>query len=417
MALAPDAARGVDPCGPAASATVASPPRVRFDRNELAGAFGDIGTDLPLLLAMIPAAGLDAGSVFVLFGLAQILTGVAYGLPMPMQPLKAMAVIVIAQRISANVLFGAGLAIGAVMLGLTVTGLLQWLVRVIPRCVVRGVQLGLALSLGQLALQQYVPATGASGFVLAAVCFVILAFLLGNRRVPAALPVIGLGVVVALASGIDTDAITAGLGLHLPSPRVPAWTDVMTGFAVLALPQLPLSISNSVIATHRTLKDLFPERSVTVRKIGATYGIVNLVLPFFGGVPLCHGCGGLAGHHAFGGRTGGSVAIYGGLFLLIGLFFGGAASEVVRLFPLPLLGVVLLFEAVALGSLVRDIAGSRRELMIALIVALCALGLPQGYVVGLVVGAALYYAGVGLRGIPGPTAGEEGPGGREGDPP
>ncbi|MCK6530636.1 putative sulfate/molybdate transporter [Myxococcota bacterium] len=417
MALAPDPARGLDPGGPVASAAVAPPPRLRFDRHELSGAFGDIGTDLPLLLAMIPAAGLDAGSVFVLFGLAQVLTGVAYGLPMPMQPLKAMAVIVIAQQISADVLFGAGLAIGAVMLGLTVTGLLQWLVRVIPRCVVRGVQLGLALSLGQLALKQYVPAAGASGFVLAAVCFVILASLLGNRRVPAALPVIGLGVVVALASGIDTAAITAGVGLHLPSPRVPEWTDVVTGFVVLALPQLPLSISNSVIATHRTLADLFPERSVTVRKIGATYGIVNLVLPFLGGVPLCHGCGGLAGHHAFGGRTGGSVAIYGGLFLLIGLFFGGAASEVVRLFPLPLLGVVLLFEAVALGSLVGDIAGSRRELTIALVVALCALGLPQGYVVGLIVGVALYHAGVGLGGIPGTTAPGDGPGCREKDRP
>jgi hypothetical protein len=371
-------------------------PRVRFDRNELGGAFGDIGTDLPLLLAMIPAAGLDAASVFGLFGLAQILTGVLYGLPMPMQPLKLVAVIVIAERLSADVLFGGGLAIGAVMLLLTVTGLLGWLVRVIPRCVVRGVQLGLALSLGQLALGQYVPAMGNSGYVLAAACFVLLAVLFGNRRLPAALPVIGLGMVVALASGIDTDVLTAGMGVHLPVPRVPVWSDVMTGLLVLALPQLPLSLSNSVIATHRTLHDLFPERYVGVRKIGFSYGLVNLVLPFFGGVPVCHGSGGLAGHHAFGGRTGGSVVIYGGLFLCIGLFFGGAASEVVRLFPLPVLGVVLLFEAVVLGSLVRDVAGSRRELMIAILVALSALALPQGYVIGLVVGTALYYSRLGL---------------------
>jgi hypothetical protein len=388
-------------------------PRIRFDRNELSGAFGDIGTDLPLLLAMIPAAGLDAAGVFVLFGLAQILTGVAYGLPMPMQPLKAMAVIVIAERLPGSVLFGGGLAVGAVMLLLAATGLLPWLVRVIPLAVVRGVQLGLALSLGQLALRQYVPAMGVPGYGLAAAGFVLTVLLLGNRRIPAALPVIGLGVVVALASGIDTSAIAAGMGLHVPQPRAVPWSDVATGLVVLALPQLPLSLSNSVIATHRTLRDLFPARAVTVRKIGLTYGIANLVLPWLGGVPVCHGCGGLAGHHAFGGRTGGSVVIYGALFLAVGLFFGGAVAEVVRLFPLPVLGVVLLFEAVALASLLRDVASSRRDLRIAILVALCALALPQGYVVGLLVGTALHYAGVGLETSEPGAAGSAGDGAGE----
>jgi hypothetical protein len=370
----------------------ADAPRLRFDRNELGGAFGDIGTSLPLLLAMIAAAELDAGSVFLLFGLAQAGSGIVYGLPMPMQPLKAMAVIVIAERLTENVLFGGGLAIGAAMLLLAVTGLLQWLVRVIPRCVVRGIQLGLALALGQLALRNYVPAMGAFGYLLAGLSFVALVLLYGNRRVPAALPVMGLGLVVAIASGFDNQAVAAGMGVHLPEPRLPAWADVMTGLVVLALPQLPLSLSNSVIATHRTLQDLFPWRAVSVRKIGLSYAFANLLLPFFGGVPVCHGSGGLAGQHAFGARTGGAAVIYGAIFVCVGLFFGGAAAEVVRLFPLPVLGVVLLFEAVALGSLVSDVSGSRRELMIALVVALSALALPQGYVVGLLVGTLLFYS-------------------------
>ena len=90
--------------------------RIRFDRNEFAGSFGDIGTDLPLVIGMVLAGGLDAASVFIMFGLAQIATGLVYGLPMPMQPLKAMAVIVIGQKLSGDVLFGGGLAIGVVML-------------------------------------------------------------------------------------------------------------------------------------------------------------------------------------------------------------------------------------------------------------------------------------------------------------
>jgi MFS superfamily sulfate permease-like transporter len=366
-------------------------PRIAFNRHELSGAFGDIGTDLPLIIAMIPAAGLDAASVFVMFGLMQIATGLAYGIPMPMQPLKAMAVIVITEKLAGATLFGGGLAIGIVMLVLAGTGLLAWLARVIPHPVVRGVQLGLALSLAGLALRRYVPALGAPGYVLAAVCFALIVALRGNHRVPPALPVVGLGVVVALIWNVDASAILAGVGFRLPTFHVPSLDDVALGAVVLALPQLPLSLSNSVIATERTVRDLFPQRAVSVRKIGLTYSAVNLVLPFFGAIPLCHGCGGLAGHHAFGARTGGSVVIYGSLFLLIGLFFSGAAGEVVRLFPYPVLGVILLFEALALATLVRDVTGSRRDFTLTLLVALLAAGLPQGYVIGLLVGTLLHW--------------------------
>lgn len=68
---------------------------IRFDRNELSGAFGDIGTDLPLIIGMIIAAGLDSASVLIMFGVMQLLTGFVYRIPMPVQPLKAMAAIVI----------------------------------------------------------------------------------------------------------------------------------------------------------------------------------------------------------------------------------------------------------------------------------------------------------------------------------
>src|SRR5690606_9583861 len=155
---------------------------------------------------------------------------------------------------------------------------LERLVRVIPRCVVRGVQLGLALSLARLALGQYVPAMGPPGYALALVSFVLLALLFGNRRIPAALPVIGLGVVVAFVSG-GASGITAKPGIHLPVPQVPAWTDITTGFVLLALPQLPLSLSNSIIATHRALRDLFPQHQVGVRKLGFSYGLANVIIP------------------------------------------------------------------------------------------------------------------------------------------
>jgi MFS superfamily sulfate permease-like transporter len=364
---------------------------IRFDRNELAGSFGDIGTDLPLVIGMVLAAGLDAGSVFIMFGLAQIATGLVYGLPMPMQPLKAMAVIVIGQKLSGDVLFGGGLAIGVVMLLLVVTGGLSWLARVVPRCVVRGVQFGLGLSLASLALKNYVQADGLPGYVIAAVAFVAMLLLLGNRRVPGGLVVILLGVGYALVTRFDSIAQAASPSLALPQLHTPTWDDILTGFLVLSLPQLPLSLSNSVIATNQTIKDLFPEREIGVPKIGLTYSIANLIMPWFSGIPVCHGCGGIAGHYAFGARTGGAVIIYGSLYLLLGLFLSGQISHVIEVFPKPILGVVLLFEAVTLLLFIRDQAGNQRDLMIALLVAMIAFTLPQGYVVGLLVGTAIYY--------------------------
>lgn len=365
---------------------------LRFDRHEWSGSFGDIGTDLPLLIGMITAAGLDSASVFILFGLMQIGTGLVYRLPMPMQPLKAMAVLVITGHIAGDTLFGAGLAIGLVMLLLTATGLLTALARGIPTCVVRGIQFGLGLSLASLALKTYVPSGGTEGWLLAAFGLVVMLALWRNRRLPAGLVVIAIGLVYAVARSLDASAIAAGFGLAWPRFQAPSVDGMLTGLVVLALPQLPLSLSNSVIATSQTCKDLFPERRISVRKIGLTYSLINIVMPFFGGIPVCHGCGGLAGHYAFGARTGGSVIIYGALYVLVGLCFSRVFQEVLLVFPRAMLGVVLLFEALALMLFLRDQLASLRDTIIALLVALIAFLVPQGYVIGLLAGTAIYYA-------------------------
>src|ERR1017187_3251554 len=192
---------------------------IRFDRNEFAGAFGDIGTDLPLIVGMILAAGLDSASALIMFGVMQIFTGLRYGIPMPVQPLKAMAALVIAQKLSGGVLFGGGLVIGVIMLLLTVTGLIEWLARVVPKTVVRGIQFGLGLQLAMLAVKDYVQADGVPGYLLAGAGFIITIALMGNRRFPAALFVIALGVIYALIFKIDLGALWQGTGLHLPQVR------------------------------------------------------------------------------------------------------------------------------------------------------------------------------------------------------
>jgi Molybdate transporter of MFS superfamily len=365
--------------------------RIRFDRNELSGAFGDMGTDFPLIAGMILAAGLNPASVLTLFGSMQILTGLLYGIPMPAQPLKAMAVLVISHKANGSVLYGAGLAIGIVMFALAATGLLTKLANAVPKSVVRGIQFGLGLQLSMLALREYVPAEGNGGLILAGIAFLLTLLLLGNRRLPPAPFVLALGFAFALWFRVHPSGLVHGVGVVLPSLHVPTRHDIWIGFYVLAIPQLALSFGNSILATRQITADLFPERNLTIKKIGLTYAAMNLINPFFSGVPTCHGSGGMVGHYTFGARTGGSVIIYGLFYLTLGLFFSAAFQQVIPLFPKPVLGVMLLFEAVALMLLCRDMAASISDFALVLLVGLCAVALPYGYVVGLVIGLLLHY--------------------------
>lgn len=370
---------------------------IQFNRQELSGAFGDIGTDLPLIIAMILAANLYIPGALIMFGVMQILTGLIYKMPMPAQPLKAMATLVIAQQIGGNVLLGAGLAIGVVMLILSVTGLLDKLALWIPKAVVRGLQLGLGLSLCSLAFKNYISSDSIYGYILAFIAFIIVLLFIDNKKYPASLLVIVLGIVYALFFKIDVGKIPSALGFSLPVFGIPTIEDITKGFILLALPQIPLSLGNSIIATKQVAKDLFPEKEeLSIKKIGITYSLMNLVNPFFGGIPTCHGSGGMVGHYAFGGRTGGSVVIYGSLFVFLGLFLSNGFHNVIQAFPLPVLGIILLFEGIALSTLIKDTIEVRKNFLIAILVGVIAFGLPYGFVISMIVGTVVYYAPIKL---------------------
>lgn len=376
---------------PTSKATV-SRPRLRFHRHEWSGAFGDLGTDLPLLVGMILAAGLDSASVLTVFGLMQIFSGFWYRMPMPVQPLKAMAALVIAQKLPAAVLYGGGLAIGALMLLLSISGAVTWVARVIPKPVVRGIQFGLGLQLASIALRDYVRSDGTAGWLLAATGFALTVVLMRRNRFPAAAAIIALGLLYSFSFRLSGEDFARAAGFRLPQFHTVTWPDIWTGLFVLALPQLPLSLANSVLATRQVAADLFPDRPLTVRQIGITYSLMNLVNPFLGGAPTCHGSGGMAGHYAFGGRTGGSVLIYGLIYVVLGVFFSGNFQKIITIFPLPLLGILLLFESLALLMLVRDTASDRTDHAVSALVGLSALFLPYGYVVGMVAGTLLLAA-------------------------
>lgn len=366
--------------------------RLLFNRRELAGAFGDLGTDLPLLVGVVVATGLDPTTAFVIFGALQIFSGLTYRLPMPVQPLKAMAAIAISMRLAPPLLVAGGLIVGVTMLVLANTGALEWLSRTVPKAVVRGIQVGLGIQLGLLALRKFIPADGVNGMIVAAIALVIVLTLRENKRVPAALVVIVMGFVVAAFRWPPDLALPFGARLPQLPTRWPTPDEFARASVLLALPQIALSLGNSVLATRQVVGDLFPTRApLTVRRIGNTYGLMNLFAAPLGGLPVCHGSGGMVGHYAFGARSGGSVVIYGVFLMLAGFFLVGDPASFQRLFPGPILGVLLLVEAVSVLLLVKDIVSERLAFALAILCGVTAAFVPYGYAFALLGGTLVWY--------------------------
>jgi MFS superfamily sulfate permease-like transporter len=361
-----------------------------YDVQELAGAFGDLGTLIPFLVGYITISKLDPVGVLVAFGLFKIFVGLYFKTPMPIQPMKAIgtAAITHAAAITPGAIWASGLFTGAFWMAMGLTGAVGWIARITSRPVVQGIVLGLGLGFILEGVKRM------EGDLVLAVLAVALTFvLLSYERVPAMLVLLGLGATVAV---VREPALLAELGrasFHLHLPEFPlgkiGWEDAVVGVMVLGLPQVPLTLGNAILATVEENNSLFPDRPVSVRGIAVDHGILNLVGTSLGGVPMCHGAGGMAGHVRFGARTGGALVILGILVLGTGLFLADSVAVLLRLFPRSILGVILLFGGLELAAGVRADGSQKSDRYVMLLttgVSMWNMGV--GYLAGL----ALWYA-------------------------
>jgi MFS superfamily sulfate permease-like transporter len=253
--------------------------------------------------------------------------------------------------------------------------------------VVRGLQLALGLSLMMKAMQMVVgtnqvfaPDSYFTGLVSALV--VLLLFF--SRRIPAAVVLFGAGLAIAIWTH-PTVVGSLGVEFTLPAWAPPAWEDFKTAFLRAALPQIPLTTLNSVIAVCALSADLFPERPAQPRKVAMSVGLMNLLPCWFGGMPMCHGAGGLAGQYRFGARTNGSILFLGTVKLLLAMFLGASLMTLCRAFPASILGVMLAFAGMELALVCRD-QTRRTDAFAMLLTAAACMGLNNialGFVLGL----------------------------------
>lgn len=361
----------------------------RLNRHEIAGSLGDMGTFLPLLVGMSAQNGLDFGTALFFAGFFNVITGIAFAIPMAVQPMKAIAAVALTEGLTVPQILAAGATVSAIILVLGVTGLIDWLNRVVPKSVVRGLQLALGLSLLMKGMQMvtgtnqwFAPDSYLTGIV-SAVTVLLLFF---SRKAPAALILFAVGLTLAFW----THPIVArelGLGFTLPSWTPLSWNDFVTAFPKAALPQIPLTTLNSVIAVCALSADLFPDRRVEPRKVAISVGIMNLVACWFGGMPMCHGAGGLAGQYRFGARTNGSILFLGVVKMLLAVSLGASLMTLCRAFPASVLGVMLAFAGMELALVCRD-QTSRTDAFAMLLTAAACMGL-NNIAVGFLLGLAM----------------------------
>ncbi|MBI5478652.1 MAG: sulfate transporter [Deltaproteobacteria bacterium] len=345
-----------------------------------------MGTFLPLLVGMSAQNGLSFSAALFFAGLLNVVTGLTFAIPMAVQPMKAIAAVALTEGLTVPQILAAGVSVSVVILLLGVTGLVDWLNRVIPKAVVRGLQLALGLSLLMKALQMVAGtrvAIGADSYLTGVLAALLVLALFFSRRVPAALVLFGAGIVLAMWK--DPRVLgSLGVGITLPHFTPPAWDDFATSFPKAALPQIPLTTLNSVIAVCALSIDLFPDRPARPRRVAISVGLMNLVAAWFGGMPMCHGAGGLAGQYRFGARTNGSILVLGVVKMAVAVSFGASLMTLCRAFPASILGVMLAFSGMELALVTRD-QTSRTDAFAMLMTAAACLGLNNialGFVLG-----------------------------------
>ena len=354
---------------------------------ELSGSLGDLGTLLPLSVALMAINGLSATSVLLMIGLFYVATGLYFRLPVPVQPLKVVSAIAIAfpDKITLPVIAAAGIIFGIVLIVLAFSGLIDWLAKFFTKPIVRGIQLGLGFILMTRGIKMILSpefflnkqdvlwsVSGLSlNFLLGITGFFIALILLSSKRFPAALVLVAIGLVMgALFGAFDHTAFALG-----PGPikiMTPGSQDFINALMLLVIPQIPLTLGNAVMGTADACFTLFGRNSTTrkisLRSLAVSMGVSNLLVGFMGAMPMCHGAGGLAAHYRFGARTGGSNLMIGGIFIAIALLFGKIGFSLVSAVPNAILGILLFLAGIELSLLIKDVE-DKKDLFVAILIA------------------------------------------------
>lgn len=288
----------------------------RFNSRELLGSFGDIGILLPILIALVAINGINPFWAMLGIGLLYLGSGFYYKIPIPVQPLKALAAIAIISHASAQTIAAGALWMSLILFCVAYFNLTPLLKRLFPKPIIRGIQLGVGLILIRNGIK----------------------FIMGFSYLNEPLAPIN--------------------DLSLGIISIPSWETFKLAFFLLVIPQLPLTFGNALIASEDTARHYYGDRAerVKAKNLSISLGLANLLAGLTAGLPVCHGSGGITAHYKFGARTGGATIMLGLIFLTLAFGFSAEAMRIFAAVPLPLLGVFLCYVGFYHCLILRDLS-------------------------------------------------------------
>lgn len=391
--------------------------RFKFNRMELSGSLGDLGALLPIAIAMVLINGLSPVGVFFSIGLFFIVSGLFFQVTVPVQPMKVIGAYAIATAMTPSQIFASSLLMGLFLLIVGLTGAIEFIRKITPKAAIRGVQLstgallisgGVKFIMGtstfqllQQAAEPYLMIQSVGplpvGMIIGVAGALATFLLIDNKRFPGGLVVVVAGFITGLVLGVGMDVGTDALGFYLPQflPQgIPGQADFTFALFVLVLPQLPMTLGNAVLAYTDLSKEYFGRQSVKVsnRNVCVSMALANFLSFCFGGIPMCHGAGGLAAHYRFGARTAGSNLMIGSLFLVLALVLGDHIVTFLNLLPMAVLGVLLVFAGAQLTLTIMDL-NTRKEYFVATIILgiTLASNLAVGFIAGMIIARLLQW--------------------------
>ncbi len=310
--------------------------KIKSTLNNFFGAFADGAILFPLLMTLSFQNGMNLTYLLVSSGLAYLVAGYIFKVPMSVQPLKSIAIAGLSIGASSLEIRAAGILLGLVLL-FTLFFDVNALAKKVPERLIHGVQIGLGCILIQQSLKYILP-VGIEWLAPIVLSVSIILVLTYRYQFPI------LGIFTSLVFFGSLFYVQTG---ELSPPLNPPNLRPLLILS-LVLPQIILTSANSILATVNVSQKYFGEKAekVTVSRLVCMIGLGNVFSGILGGLPFCHGSGGVTAHYNGGARSNLSNYIIG-TTLIIGavavLVFGSAKiifSPILVSIPLMSVGVM-----------------------------------------------------------------------------
>ena len=341
----------------------------RFSLSEISGSLGDLGTFLPIVVGMSKKGVINIGSTFFWAGCFNIITGLLWDSPIPVQPMKTIASAAIAGTLTEKSVMTAGFLTSAIVFLLGITNTIQFVSTWVPAYLISAIQMGQGLAFITQGIKMI---TGLNTWIandcfLISICFGMLILFtwcpwnknstnLTLRRIAILADKIPTALILFIVGCIMASVNYSGILVYsITNPFISVYKgvtsdDFLTGFQKGTVPQFPLTLLNSVLSVVELNNELFPEKIISIQEMATSVGLMNMIGVWFGSMPNCHGSGGLASQYRFGARNGLSIILLGILKCFIGIFLGSALNQIISAFPLSILGLMLTVTGAELAS-------------------------------------------------------------------